>query len=282
MAPRNATTTSRGRTYTWRDETYWSVTTIIGNGLPKPALLPWGIKSVAVAAVSEVDRLQAMVRASGDDPCPCSGRCHDEKARCAPSCEALVSVVGWLKGSPYRQRDKAADLGSLVHARIESLILGQPEPSAPPVARGFLEAFDAFVRDWHPTFEAAEFTVYNRGEHYAGTGDWLARIPGHGLVLGDQKTGKSIYSDVCLQLAAYRYAEFIGLPDGTEAPMPAADECMALHLRGDGTYALVPVDAGPEAFLSFKYVREVFRFTEDLAKRALGEPLTPEGQEAVA
>ena len=251
MSPRNATTTSKGRTYSWSGETYWSVTTIIGGGLPKPALLPWGIKSVAEYAVHNLDEWRGIAEVDPD------------------------GAVALLKGSPYRQREKAADLGSLVHARIESLILGTPEPPAPPVALGFLDAFDRFVLDWAPAFEAAEFTVYSRSEHYAGTADWLARIPGLGMVLGDQKTGKAIYPEVSLQLAAYRYAEFIGLPDGTEAPMPTVDACAALHLRSDGTYSLIPVDAGEEAFRSFKYVREVFRFGEEISKRMLGEPLMP-------
>jgi hypothetical protein len=260
--PANSRTTSRGRVYTWKGESYWSVTTIIGNGLPKPALLPWGIKTVAEYAVTNHRILVDMLRRRRGQPEP------DRQA-----------AIDWLKGAPYRDRERAADLGSLIHARIESLILAKPEPPAPPVARGYLDAFDLFVAEWHPEFEAAEFTVYSRSEWYAGTGDWLARIPGHGLVLGDTKSGKDVYPEVALQLSAYRNGEFIGMPDGSEAPMPPVDECMALHLRADGTYSLVPVDAGPEAFRAFKYVREVFRFAEDLSKRVIGQPLVAPADE---
>jgi hypothetical protein len=261
--PRNATSTSRGRVYTWKGETFWSVTTIIGNGLPKPALLPWGIKTVAEYAVANHKVLADMLRRRRGQPQP------DRQA-----------AIDWLKGAPYRDREKAADLGSLIHARIESLILGKPEPAVPPLARGYLDAFDLFVAEWEPEFEAAEFTVYSRGEWYAGTGDWLARFrraPQFGRVLGDSKTGRDVYPEVALQLSAYRNGEFIGMPDGTEAPMPSVDTCMVLHLRADGTYSLVPVDAGPEAFRAFKYVREVFRFAEDLSKRVIGQPLVAPG-----
>ena len=263
--PRNATTTSRGRVYDWHGETFWSVTTIIGNGLPKPALVPWGMKSVASAAVEQVDRLGAMVRAAGDDPA------------------ARQAVVDWLKGEPYRQRDRASDLGSLVHARIEALITGQPQPPAPPVATGFLEAFDAFVRDFRPDFLAAEATVYSRSAQYGGTLDWIARIPGLGTVLGDTKTGKDVYPEVALQLAAYQRAEFVGLPDGTEASMLETDLAAALHLVSDGTYRLVPVVTDDEVWQSFLYVAQVFRFIESISKTVLGEPLTPVAtEEAVA
>lgn len=273
--PRNATTTSRGRVYTWAGQSFWSVTTVLGGGLPKPALLPWGIKATATAAVAEAERVAAMVRAAGDDPCPCAMRCHDEKERCSASCEALVSVIGWLKGAPYRQRERAADLGSLVHARIEALILGQPQPPAPPVAAGFLAAFDAFLADWSPEFLAAEMTVYSRSAAYAGTLDWIARIPGLGVVLGDTKTGRSVYADAALQLTAYRRAEFAGMPDGTEAPMPETDLAAVLHLRPDGTYSLLPARTDDDVWQTFLYVAQVFRWAESIAKSALGEPFVP-------
>ena len=264
MSPRNATTTSRGRVYTWQGSNFWSVTTVIGNGLPKPALVPWGMREVAKAAVEQYERVFAMTRAAGDDP------------------DARQAVVDWLKGEPYRQRDRAADLGSLVHARIESLILGQPEPPAPPVARGYLDAFDLFVTEWEPEFLASEMTVYNRTAQYAGTLDWIARIDGV-TVLGDQKTSaKGIFPDVAQQLVAYRRAEFVGLPDGSEVPMPETDEARALHLRADGTYDLIPVRTDEEVWQAFLYTARQFAWIEDISKRVLGEPMTRPAREAVA
>jgi hypothetical protein len=254
--PKNARQTGKGRVYEYKGATYWSVTSIISGGLPKPQLVPWGMRVVAEYAVANVTRLGKMVRAAGDDP------------------DAQKAAIDWLKGAPYRERDRASDMGSLIHSRIESLILGKPQPVIPPVARPQLDAFDAFVRDWHPTFEAAEFTVYNRAESYAGTGDWIATIPGLGRVLGDTKTGKDVYPEAALQLSAYRNGEFIGLADGTEAPMPQVDSCAVLHLRPDG-YSLVPVVADEEVFRAFLFVREVFRFQESISRRVVGEALVP-------
>lgn len=256
--PKAARTTSRGRVYQWRGESYWSVTTIIKGGLPAPALMAWGIKSVAEYAVENANRLGRMVQAAEGDP------------------EALDGVVAWLKGSPYRERDRAADLGTTLHELAEAHALGKPLPEAPLPAQPQLAQFHRFLDDWDPEFEMAEASVYNRTEQYAGTLDAIVarfrKAPALGRVLLDYKGGKGVYPEAGLQLSAYRHAEFVGL-DGEEIPMPATDGGMVLHLRPDG-YALLPVDTGDEVFRSFLFVREVFRFQEDIAKRVIGEQLT--------
>lgn len=53
--PKNATEGKGGkRTYSWRNERFFSVTTIIGGALPKPALIYWSANEVAEYAVREV------------------------------------------------------------------------------------------------------------------------------------------------------------------------------------------------------------------------------------
>jgi hypothetical protein len=91
-------------------------------------------------------------------------------------------------------------------------------------------------------------------------------------VLIDYKTGKGVYPDVALQLSSYRYAEFIGAPDGSEIPMPEVEACVVLHIPEQGEYELVEVEAGPEIFQAFLFVREVFRFMEETSKRVLLGP----------
>ena len=60
--PKHARSTRGGdRFYAWRSENFWSVTKLISSGVPKPALLPWGIKAVAEGAVSKRDILAAML-----------------------------------------------------------------------------------------------------------------------------------------------------------------------------------------------------------------------------
>src|SRR4029453_3802172 len=99
---------------------------------------------------------------------------------------------------------------------------GRPPPQPPPHAESYLSGLDRFLADHTPGFLAAEQTVYSRRYGYAGTFDLLATLPGHGLVLVDVKTGNRVYPEVCLQLAAYAPADFIGQPDPiTEQPLPA-------------------------------------------------------------
>jgi hypothetical protein len=136
-----------------------------------------------------------------------------------------------------------------------------------------MEQFLNFLADFQPIYEATEASVYNRTERYAGTLDAIATIQGRKLVL-DAKTGKAVYPEVALQLAAYRYAEFMGLPDGSEETMREVDGAAALHLADDG-YELIDVQADESVFRSFLYVREVFRFQEEQSKAVLRGPLHP-------
>jgi len=111
----------------------------------------------------------------------------------------------------------------------------------------------------------AEAPVFNRTQHYAGTLDGVVEIGGRTLVLDVKTSARGIYPEIGMQLAAYRFAEFVGLPDGSEQAMPATDGAVALHLPDDGTYELREIQADEETFRSFLYVREVYRFLNDIA-----------------
>lgn len=247
--PRNARRSVNGRTYQWRDELFDSVTTILSGGFPKPALVNWAAKSVAEWAVRNQDDWRPIAN-------------KDTQA-----------AIDLLKGSPYRERDAAADLGSHVHRAIDAYIVGRPMPEWPLPIRPSMAQFAAFLERFSPTFEASEATVYSRQWGYAGTFDFIATIDGK-RVLGDVKTGKGVYGEVALQLAAYRNAEFIGGPDGAEHDVPAVDACVVLHIRPD-VYELYPVDAGDEEFKTFLYVAQVRRFVNQRASAVIGAPLNP-------
>ena len=286
--PRNARQTRAGRLYEWRSpgttvgqepERFWSVTTLIKTGLPSPALMGWGMRSVAEYAVANHRTLSAMLEAV---------RVRKTAGGLAivTDPDAVAAALDWLKGSPYRERDRKADIGTAVHAAIEAQILGAPAPAPSEDTAGHLAQFARFVEVFNPTFELAEATVYNRTAKYAGTLDLIATIPGRGRALIDTKTSASgVYPEAALQLSAYRYAEFIGLPDGTEAPVPEVDGCAVLWLPGgedpDG-YALIPVVADEVVFRAFRHIVEVARWQEDTSKGVVGQPLPVPGAEPVA
>src|SRR5690348_5762134 len=101
-------------------------------------------------------------------------------------------------------------------------------PPIDPDLVPYMAGFQAFLDDFQPEYKAAEFTVYNREHRYAGTADAMAQI-GDTLWLLDTKTGKDVYGEAALQLAAYRHAEFIGVAEtGDELPMPKVDRCGVL------------------------------------------------------
>lgn len=258
--PRNATTRGSKRFYSWRNEDYWSVTTILSGGVPKPALLPWGIKAVAEGAVRERAVVAAML-AQCETPDEC-GR--------GEFCGTCDQAVRYLKGIPYAHRDRAADLGTYIHEATEAYALGKPFPKWPAPVKPRMDAFVAFIQDYKPVYEMTEASVYNRTQHYAGTLDAIIVVNGRRLIL-DTKTGKAVYPEVGLQLAAYRHAEFVGLPDGSEQDMPATDGAVCLHLADEG-YELIEVDAGDDVFRTFLYCREVFRWQEERSKTVLLGP----------
>lgn len=264
--PRNAESVGSKRLYSdpLTGEKFWSVTTIIGGGLPKPALLPWGIKSVAEVAVAKRKTLLAMT-----SECETGGNCTP-----GDWCSSCDAAVRWLKSAPYQQRDKAADLGTKIHEAAEAYKLGKPMPPWPDDIAPSMAQFERFLLAFAPTFEQVEQTVYHRAQRYAGTLDAILTLSDGKRVIVDYKTGKAVYPEVALQLAAYRYAEYMRLPDNTEAPVPEVDAAAVLHLL-PGSWQFIDVRADQEVFTAFLYARETFRFMEELSKRVIGEALLP-------
>lgn len=256
--PANATTTDTGRTYTWptTGETFDSVTTIIKGGTPTGwGLIRWFKKVNVEWAVNNLDLWLPIAEQVG-----------------------ATAAIDLIMGEADRRRDSASVRGTDVHEWSEKIVLGTAVGEAPAAIRPYVESFTRFLRDWRPEYESTEATVYSRAHGYAGTLDWTARIPGHGLVLGDIKTkpdGKALYGDaIGLQLSAYRYADFIGLPDGTEAPVPEVDGCLALVIK-PSSYELIPVRADPDVFRAFLAVAEVRRYCDVTSRSILGRKLRP-------
>ena len=278
--PRGSTTSRSGsRFYTWgRGERYWSVTTIL-SALPKDALKWWAARVVAEFAVDRSKTWFTMERGE---------------------------AIEWLKREPLRYTNKRANVGSAIHEAAEAFVLQRPmKGDFGEEERQAIGHFIGWVSLLEVKFVATEFQVYNRTQKYAGTGDAIVEIPyarlldlAHGnpalvpwtpregrevvtLIVdyksgGDVEEGKGIYPEVALQLAAYAKAEFIGLPNGREVPIPELDGAAALHVQAKG-WRFVPVDAlREEVFTSFLYVREVFRWREELSKEVLGTALEPD------
>lgn len=217
------------------------VTTLIGNGFPKPALVNWAAGEAATCALDERDIWEPIAKRSRD------------------------AAFAYIKEASTRDRDAAAKRGTEVHKLAERLQSGE-ECEIPPELVGHVDSYLRFREEWQPADEIIEGVVVNRKHVYMGTFDSIATLdgfPGGSRVLYDIKTSRSgVFPEVALQLAAYRYAEvFLPDPGGDcdEVPMPPVDGCAVLHVRADG-YDLVPVQADERAFRAFLYVAQTAEF----------------------
>lgn len=227
------------------------VTSLLSDGLPKPALVGWGIKSVAEYAVDHWDEVAAL----------------------SPSERLKV-----LKGSPYAERDAAANRGTAVHHIAERLAAGEEVEYEDELA-GHVESALRFLDEWQPRVILAEKSCYNIEFGWAGTFDLIAEFPDGRTALLDYKTSKGVYPDTGLQLAAYRYSTHYTDDDGEAHPMPSVDWCGVVHVRSDG-YDVYEIRADETVLLRMRYVAAVARLKAEMNEWK-SDALTPPG-EAVA
>lgn len=222
------------------------VTTILGDGLPKPALIAWAANVTAEAAVNRWPELSEL---------------------------SVSDRLKLLKGVRYADRDEAARRGTEVHALGEQLVRGE-QVIVPDALAGHVDAYLQFLDEWQPDPVLVEATVYSRPYGYAGTLDLVADMRDGRRLLLDLKTTRSgVYGETALQLAAYRYADRYLSPDGP-ADMVEVDDTAVVWVRSDG-YDLVPVTAGPEQLKLFRHVALVARSVgglKDLVGAALHAP----------
>jgi hypothetical protein len=92
----------------------------------------------------------------------------------------------------------------------------------------------------------------------------------------DTKSGKNVYSEVALQLAAYARADFIGLPDGTEVAPPVVQAGAVLHLnpRLRKGYEFREVVIDDEVFRYFRHAQQIDKWAQEKSKTVLGKAET--------
>jgi hypothetical protein len=245
-APALARTTATGRVYRHprTDEEVPSVTTIIGGGVPKPALPPWFSKTAAEYADKNWDMLAGL---------------------------SSAERVDLIKGAPRRKSGEAADLGTAVHDAVDAWCTDRPMPPWEKGVEPFMEQFVEFLEARRPEFLMNECTLWNRTYGYAGTADWIARIGGK-VTLGDTKSGNNVWPEVGLQTSALSHAEFILHPDGTEEPLPRIELLGVLHLR-PRSWALIPVHDAEACWQAFLAAKTITDWSRQVAPGVLGARL---------
>jgi len=239
----------RGHAYYLDGKKLPGVTTILGDGLAKPALINWAAKTVAGYAIDH----------------------WDELGESTPSQRLKV-----LEKAHYADRDAAGKRGTEVHHLAEKLGAGQ-EVTVPEELAGHVAAYVKFLDDHDIDVLFTETPAVSLTKWpYAGTFDLIAEFPRLGqTLLCDVKTARSgVFPDNALQLAAYRFSTHYLGGDGELHPMPEVDGCAVIHVRADG-YSLVPVTAGPEEYRFFLYCREMWRWQNEASKEIVGEEIAP-------
>lgn len=225
------------------------VTTLIGDGVPKPALINWAASATAEAAIDRWDDLGAMKPA-----------------------QRLKA----LQGARYEEKDRAAKRGTEVHKYAEQLLAGNAV-QVPEEIAGHVEAYARFLEEFKVEPVHVEFSCVSYKWGYAGTADLCAwvQVPERGrlLLLMDLKTSRSgIFGETALQLAAYRYAD-VWVVDGKEIEPVEVQHCAGIHVRADG-YDLLPVEAGEQEYKDFLYAMRVAQF-KARDRDLIGAPIAP-------
>ena len=184
------------RFYEIGTQRYPSVTVIL-NAVNKPALIPWAAKQERETIYAAVRRLLGDAEVKRDN-----------------FLLSLEAAVGREKAHS-RELKKAGTIGSECHHLIEWHLrqdLKERVGPAPAVSEKALWAYMVY-EDWRKAANLSvtmiEQVVYSGRYGYAGTMDWCGEIDHEGkrvMVLGDFKTGKAVYKEAHLQVAAYAHA----------------------------------------------------------------------------
>jgi hypothetical protein len=291
-----------GHSYYLDGEKVPGVTTILSDGIPKTGLIGWAsnIPADFVANLLQVTRNgEGRVRIVADELV--------EELRIWQQSRTGQKIVPWSDATPlpraavadalaslrFRDRDEAAGKGTEVHGLGDRLAHGE-EVEVPEHLAGHVAAYVRFLDQWEPANAIVEGVTINRRWRYMGKFDLLAEFPGKvwssgpwqgrpvGRGLLDIKTARSgIFSDVALQLQAYRFGETI-LRGLEEVPMPSVDFVAAIHVRADG-YDVIPFDVTGDpntdpayrCFLYAKQVGEWLDWKEGPASRVRLDAATP-------
>jgi len=211
-------TRKKGRFYFIDDKRYVSVTSIL-DVINKPQLITWAARQAAEIALAELGR---------------------------SSIERVVSEV-------FKKKETAADKGTLVHDYIKDIneradfSLGS---NVDPNLQGYIKAFMTYRESVNPETLFFEQECFSEEHEYAGTADWVIRLPNKSVWLIDFKTG-AIYREAGLQMVAYKVA-LEEMSRRKLIPELKIDHTAVLQLSSDGTFNQRIFDEPFATFLACK------------------------------
>lgn len=260
----------------------WSVTTLIKLGLgTSEGLVRWRSGRVAEAAYDDFAILKAYV----------------EK-------ENRQGAIKFLQDAPFQASSTAAARGTDLHKAAEAFALGQT-PEVEDHILPYVEQYRRYLEAYRPEFLMSEAPVYNATFGYAGTCDGVVVIDGRPLVFDikttahapDSGRNRPPFSEVALQLVAYRRAELVGVlseqryasgkryyvfnPDARHEPMPETDGAVCVVVS-PFDYTVTPVRTDEQVWRSFRHVMEAARWQVSTSRNVFGPQISPPVQEVAA
>jgi hypothetical protein len=232
--------------YIYEGVTYPGVTTALGVLDKSGPLMTWAARQTAEAAVSlyETQGLGPLIDNVGRDGV----------------IKAVTSRANW-------QRDEAASLGSNVHAWADALVASQPLPHLSDTAKAYAQHYAEWwqKQGWKLRLsEALVVSPEEPGAHegWGGTFDLLAYDADGKVTLADIKTGKGIYREAILQLAAYGMSKLVS-PMGSDIvyPMPMIERYVVIHVTREGVRP-VDVSIGAREWHAWLACLDLYRWTE--------------------
>lgn len=213
------------------------VTTLLGNGLPKPALINWAANATAEYAVDNWDELEEM---------------------------SLSERLKVLKSSRYAITDEAKQRGTEVHDLAEKLALGE-EVEVPDEIAGHVSSALRFLDDFKVRTILTETSCFHERALYGGTFDLLLQsdlpeLAGK-VILGDWKTNRTgIYPETALQLTAYAKSTHYLDRNGIEQSMAdlGITDLWGIWIRSDG-YEVYPMELSERTWQAFGAIVAVAR-----------------------
>ena len=283
--PQLARSPRKGRVYVWPpdspDREYPSVTTILSE-VAKPAIPYWAAKQVAEFAIDNVDSwhkcelnpslvatdiLADLIEGYGGSfeigqmedldvfERYVSAALKRDGRRAERSGLDRDSALDLLKRAPWRERDRAGNVGRAVHEAIEN-----DDEWVEGDLGGYVQAARSWLSDHSHELLQAEVTVFHDKYQYAGTFDGIIEQPDGLFALVDWKTGKGLWPDSALQMVAYLNAEWRAVQqDGkwVSKAMPEVGHGWLVHLRADGGYEAKRVDHSVRLWKAFVGARSL-------------------------
>jgi hypothetical protein len=188
----------------------------------------------------------------------------------------LVDQLGdaaWLRTATGHHRDvwdSKRDRGSNLHASADALVT-TGYVDVPPEQFPLVEVAADFLDRWdvRPVFnEAAVFSLEHR---YAGRLDLIGELSDGNVWLLDFKTGSGVYPEMALQMAGYRYSEYISADD-QDVPTPNIDRCAIVHVQESG-WDLVPLEVDRETFGTFLACQAIHAWKQRPAQAVVLAPV---------